>query len=749
MGSESEIEISLALSKPVERGDVPGAAALVDWDGEIVFRTAVGHARLSAPKTAMRADHRFDLASLTKVVATLPAILCLVDDGKIKLDDPLSKHLPELDRPDKKAITIRQCLTHVSGLPASRGYYKTMQGKDAYLRAIAAEKLQHKPGSRYVYSDLGFILLGFLVERVAQEPLSDFVDERIFHPLGMDDTGFVPVGAGKRSAKEFAATEICRWRKRLIVGEVHDENAYALGGVAGHAGLFSTVDDLGRFGRMLLDKGECDGKQILSPQMVSLFNKPQIADLNPQIGLGWRLRSSLESRIGFLASPRSFGHTGFTGTTLWIDPDNRVVATLLTNAIHPSRAEAKREGIRLGFHRAVTKMTRPARSGAVKTGLDVLSDEGFERLRGLRVALTLNHTAVDRDGKHLIDLLREHPEIDVAAIFTPEHGFLGSAAAGSKLDDSRHDSIPVYSLYGKRRKPDPATADSFDVMLFDIQDVGARFYTYISTMFNVQQFCAEHGKRLIVLDRPNPIGGDRIEGPVLDEAQASFVGIKPLPIRHSLTVGELATMFNQQGWLGQGLKAELEVARMEGWRREMWFVDTGLPWVAPSPNMPTWDTATVYPGTCLLEGTSLSEGRGTLFPFENVGGPGIDADDLARRLNARGLPGCRWLPTRFTPMPTSASGPNPKHKDRECGGVFIRVDDREDFQPVKAALALLIELKARDAFEWREARFDRLMGIDTVRHQIDSGVGLDDIVASWREGLEEFERICRQALIYD
>lgn len=751
-----------AVADCVAHHDVPGAVALVQSGGRVVFHEAFGSAciipaadgkpELTIPMTPA---HRFDLASLTKVVATTTSIMILRDQGRLDLDDPLSKHLPALATPDKKNITLRHCLTHTSGLPPFKLYYKTLKGREAYLKAIAAEPLQYRTGTRWVYSDLGFILLGLTVEAASGKPLNEFAHERIFGRLGMTHTAYLPLpleaplAPDATLAREFAATERCPWRKRVMIGQVHDENAYAIGGVSGHAGLFSSAPDLARFCQMLLNKGELDGVQILSPESVALFCRAQVPAVSDNQCIGWRLRTSSSSTLGFLG-PRSFGHTGFTGTTLWLDPDGRTAAVLLTNAVHPDRAKSHAAPVRRAFHGAVVEQCKLApASPPVKSGLDVLEAEGFARLRGRRVAVVTNQTAVSAAGVHLLDLLAKQPEIRVAAIFSPEHGFAGAEAAGKRVGDTTYKNIPVYSLYGKRRKPTAEMAKEFDVVLYDIQDVGARFYTFIWTLFTIEQFCAESGKPLIVLDRPNPLGGLRVEGPVLDEAFASGVGMKAIPTRYGLTPGELATLYNRQGWLGEGRRAQLEIVKMQGWRRDLRFHQTGLPWVAPSPNIPTWESAAVYPGTCIFEGTRWSEGRGTFTPFEMVGGPGLDSRRLARDLNALRLPGCRFLPAPFTPRSLPAA-PEAKHHGEPCGGVFIRVDDLEAFRPVETGLAVLIAMRAQAPAQhkWIASSFDRLLGTGAVRKQIEAGLPLPQIVASWQKGLSAFDALRKDAMLY-
>ncbi len=746
-----EPAVTQCLQQAVERGATPGAVALVNMQGQTLCHTEVGHASLTPRKKGMKKDQIFDLASLTKVVATTTSILMLWDEGKLQLDDPVSKYLPELDRPDKRAITLRHCLSHTTGLPPFQKYYDKLTGREAYLKAIATEPLQYKTGTERRYSDLGFILLGLVVEKVSAQPLDEFARNRIFTPLKMEQTRYLPTGSLKNgSASRYASTEECPWRKRVMTGVVHDENAYALGGVSGHAGLFSTATDLERFGRMLLGHGEYEGVRILSPEAVAQLNTCQSPAFAPQAGLGWLLKTDKESVGGFLSSPRSYGHTGFTGTSLWLDPENQVVAILLTNAVHPSREKAASGSVRLEFHRIVSQATQPPNPPRVQTGLDVLESEDFRPLWDKRIAIVSNQTGINAAGKHIVELMAHHPRLRVTALFGPEHGFTGAASAGAEVSDSKAFGIPVYSLYGDKHKPDAKLASEFDVMVFDMQDVGARFYTYIWTLFYVQQFCAETGKTLFVLDRPNPLGGLAVEGPILEESVASFVGLKPLPIRHGMTVGELARFYNQQGWLGSGLEAKLEVIAMRGWKRAMSFRDTGLTWIPPSPNIPTPETAWVYPGACLFEGVNWSEGRGTLQPFLNVGGPGIDASALCQKLNALQLPGVTFLPTHFTPQVIEGKAPDPRFKNRLCQGVFIRVDDPARFSPVTTGVALVKVFHDTypDRHEWKSI-FNLLAGNKQLREQIEAGKSLENILEAWKPGLDRFKPLRQKALLYE
>ena len=387
------------------------------------------------------------------------------------------------------------------------------------------------------------------------------------------------------------------------------------------------------------------------------------------------------------------------------------------------------------------------------TGAERLRDEGFERLRGRRVGLLTNATGVTADLTPLPDLLAAAPGVELAALFAPEHGLAGGALAGEQVATTVHPrlGVPVYSLYGEQRAPTADQLAGLDLLLIDLQDVGARFFTYASTVSLMLEACGRGGPPVLLLDRPNPINGVAIEGPLLEPACRSFVGWEPVPIRHGLTLGELARYANEVRGYGAGLT----VLPLLGWRRADRYDATGLPWVPPSPNIPTVATATVYPGTCLLEGTTLSEGRGTTLPFELLGAPWLDADRLAAALNALALPGARWRPAAFTPW----QGPGSRvHAGVPCGGVQLHVTDRDAFRPVEAALHFLATARrlAPDDFAWRAPAepggphfFDLLAGTPRLRAALDDGVPVPEIVASWQDDLAGFTDRRRPYLLYD
>ncbi len=382
--------------------------------------------------------------------------------------------------------------------------------------------------------------------------------------------------------------------------------------------------------------------------------------------------------------------------------------------------------------------------GSVLTGLDRVGAHA-EMFRDRRVGIITNHTAYNSNGKYIVDVFRAMPGVTVAALFSPEHGLWGTEEAGVKTDGQLHPvyKFPVHSLYGKTRKPTPDMLADIDVLVFDIQDIGARFYTYIYTMSLAMEAAAENGKRFVVLDRPNPITGRHVSGPILDPEMASFVGMFPIPVRHGMTAGELARMFNDEGWLANKVRANLTVIPMKDWRRRMWYDQTGLRFIKPSPNMPDLETATIYPGLCLLEGTNVSEGRGTNKPFRQFGAPWIGAERLAERLNSLKLPAMRFEPTRF--KPTSS-----KYKDRTCNGVRIITTNRDRLEPFYSGVRIVNEIYRMypDKFEWRTGHFDRLCGISTVRKTITNVEPLEELRKSWNTELQDFRKIRDKYLLY-
>ncbi|GBD94607.1 hypothetical protein BMS3Abin05_02218 [bacterium BMS3Abin05] len=387
----------------------------------------------------------------------------------------------------------------------------------------------------------------------------------------------------------------------------------------------------------------------------------------------------------------------------------------------------------------------------VVPGLNVLLGERLNLIYGKRVGIITNQTAITRNGTSIVDTLTAIPGVKVTALFGPEHGIRGDRSAGAYVE-SYVDSvtgITVYSLYGKTRKPTPAMLDSVDVLLFDIQDIGARFYTYISTMGLAMEAAAEKGIPFIVLDRPNPITGDIVEGPILEPELKSFVGMYPIPIRHGLTIGELARMINGEGWLANGIQAELTVVPMKHWRRPMWFDQTGLKWIKTSPNMPDLTTAILYPGMCLTEATNVSEGRGTEAPFRQMGAPWINGDSLKTVLSGFHSLGVLFSATEFTPEPIPGMAPHPKYENELCSGLSFKLVNRNIFRSVSFGVELLSALHKLypDKLTFKKG-FDRLAGTPKLREQILRNVPPKEIVNHWTKSLTEFKRKREKYLLY-
>ena len=399
----------------------------------------------------------------------------------------------------------------------------------------------------------------------------------------------------------------------------------------------------------------------------------------------------------------------------------------------------------------------------VRVGLDS-AHERHALFAGKRLGIITNHTAYDSDGKHIVDVffsmetvrvtdifLREDT-VHITALFGPEHSIRGEEADGGsiphEIDPIRN--IPIYSLYGSTKKPTPEMLKDVDLLVFDIQDIGARFYTYIYTLSLAMEAAAENDISFVVLDRPNPIGGVHVEGNLLEPGFASFVGMYPIPVRHGMTVGELARMFNDEGWLANGVKADLTVIPCKHWKRSAWYDETELRWRKTSPNMPNLDVATVYPGTCLFEGTNVSEGRGTKEPFLQIGAPWLDATGVITIAQEIDLPGVAFEPVQFVPRFIEGTAPYPQFEDQTCNGIRLVVTHRNAFKPYLTGIALVktIHDLHPGTFQWRTSHFDRLCGTDRIREMIENHRSISEIERSWQEELNRFMALRKTYLLY-
>ncbi len=734
--SLDESSIDAAVADAIANRSVPGAVVVVGRHDRVVLRRAYGFRELEPERVPMTVDTLFDLASITKPIATATSIMVLFEKGTLGLDDPLAKYVPDCDKNGKAAITIRHLLLHVAGFPPDIPKGDFGHGREEAIRRICRTPLRAAPGVASIYSDLGFILLEEVVRRVTSRELPDFAAETIFAPLGMKDTGFLPSDERRQRA---AWTEFVDggWR----VGVVHDPRAFLLGGVAGHAGLFSTGDDLALYARAILGGGEVDGKRVLSARSVSTMLAPH--DIPGGVrALGWNVDGQYR---GEGLSPRAIGHFGFTGTALWIDPDKDLFVVVLTNRVHPDgKGDAKPLVARINTLAAqaigpTAGRVRACADGPadVLTGIDVLRDEGFTRLRGRRVGLITNASGLARDGTSTVDLLRAAPEVRLLALFTPEHGLDANREGRIDSGVDGRTGLPIYSLYGDSFAPSVESLAEIDTLVFDMQDVGTRFFTYASTMDRAMKAARDRDLRFVVLDRPNPIDGIDVSGPVHIPSSRSFVNYHALPIRHGLTLGELATMLNADEHLG----LELSVVPMRGWRRSAYWDETGLRWVNPSPNLRSVQQALLYPAVGLLEATNLSVGRGTDAPFERLGAPWIDGRELAAALAAESLTGVDFAPETFTPAADRYAG-------QRCGGIHVAVHDRAQFEPVRTGLAIARALHRLYPRAWDFAKLDRLLVNPDAMEAIDKGLPLTDIVATFRVELATFAAKREKYLLY-
>lgn len=751
-------EMDSAIAQALATNRVPGGVLWLERNGSN-YRKAYARRALVPAEAPMTEDTIFDLASLTKVIATTPAVMLLLERGKLNLDAPVHTYIPEFQKHDKESVTLRHLLTHTSGLRPGLGSTPAWSGYDMAIKLACDEKLLHAPGRVFRYSDINFILLGEIVRRVSGVQLDQFVAREIYEPLQMADTGFLPPAA---KSSRIAPTE--KAEGDVLHGKVHDPTARRMGGVAGHAGLFSTVADLARYARMLLNDGSLAGVRIFRPETVKLMTSTQSPEAVPaRRGLGWDIDSDYSRPRGKHFPLGSFGHTGWTGTCFWIDPFSKTFWMFLSNRVHPdgrgnvlplqaALASLAAEAV-VGFNfagvlGALPPRTQPSISASVPTnrprpgvtqvlnGIDVLAKQQFAPIKTLRVGLVTNQTGTDRQRNSTIDLLHTVPGVKLVALFSPEHGIRG--VLDEKVGDSRDEKtgLPVFSLYGETRAPKPEQLKNLDALVFDIQDIGCRFYTYISTMGHCLQAAGQAKIKFFVLDRLNPITGTVVDGPVLNE-ETSFTAFHPIPVRHGMTVGELARMFNVE----RDCKADLIVIPLEGWSRELWFDQTGLPWTNPSPNMRSLTEAALYPGVGLLETTALSVGRGTGTPFEVLGAPYIDDVKLAAELNRAGLAGVRFVPVRFTPNASV-------FKAKPCAGVNIILTDRDRCNVIDIGLTVAQTLHRLYPEEFGLDKFNRLLGHRSTVEAIRSGKSLDEIRQTWAIDLNEFKRRRESFLLY-
>jgi len=755
------------VEEAIRENRLPGAVILIGRHQQVLYRKAFGFRAVVPALEPMTVDTAFDLASLTKVVATTPSIMKLIEAGRISLEDPVARYIPNFERHGKSNITVRHLLTHMSGLRPGLNPALQWKGYRAAIEQIVDDVPVTAPGERIVYSDLNFILLGEIVRRVSGMSLDRFAHDHFYQPLGMRDTMFKPPAFMQ---SRIAPTERCSNGFQpcggpdgtMLRGKVHDPAARRMGGVAGHAGLFSTADDLAIFCRMMLGAGALGQIRVLTPTTIDTMLSPSTPLNDGYIrALGWSLDTTCND-CEEKHSALPFDHSGFTGTKLWLDPASGLYVIFLSSRLHPDGqgdvfdlrenvitiaanvAEGEAKPAEPGAGNSAASIRRlnvlPDETqlrGQVLSGIDVLREENFDRLAGSRIGLLTNQTGRARDGAGTVDLFYKAPNLQLTALFSPEHGLHGT------FDDrvpSAHDKktgLKIHSLYGRHLRPTAEMMAGIDTIVVDLQDIGTRYYTYMTTMAYMLEAAAGQKIKFMVLDRPNPINGIQVEGPLLNRELTGFTGYFPMPVRHGLTMGELARLFNAENDIG----ADLTVVKLQGWQRQYWFDETGLPWTNPSPNIRNLIQATLYPGIGAIEGTRISVGRGTDTPFEQVGAPWVVAVQLASELNARELAGVRFYPVSFTPQSSKYAGVR-------CQGVYILVTDRQALRPVRLGLEVASILHRLYPADYRLEQEDHLLGSATVLSRILAGEDPADIAQSWQADEEQWLRLRSSYLLY-
>jgi SSS family transporter len=841
-GSESAREhydfsgVSAILDQAIAAKKLPGAVVLVNHDGKTVFEKAFGNRALEPTVEPMTEDTVFDMASLTKCLVTATAVMQLYEAHKLQLDDPVAKYLPEFAVNGKQIVTVRELLTHYSGLPEDLDLKDTwglaVPDKEEGVRRAMNAALETAPGTHFKYSDINFITLGVLVEKVSGERLDDYAAEHIFGPLKMTHTRYLsidkacdeassvakistpadaefvygkrggPCGRGSWVRGEWVGTIAPTAYDnegtaatnpdfdKLLRGTVHDPTTRRMGGVAGHAGVFSTAGDIALFAQGLLDR--LAGRPSNFPLKLSTLKlmtqpeQPSTAVAGATVftadgktttgvatrGFGWDINSAFSRPRGEVFPIGSFGHTGFTGTSLWMDPASNTFVVLLSNAIHPRGAPPISVVRGQVASEAARALRLPERRGAdvvaskTLTGIDVLEASHFEALaqvakrhnNHLRLGLLTNQTGLDREGRRTIDiLLHSIPEVELKTLFSPEHGLLGvkdTTKIGNDVDPSTQ--LPVLSLYGakpEQRRPSIESLKGLDAVVIDLQDVGVRFFTYEVVVGYFLEAAAQAHIEIILLDRPNPNGGVAVQGPVSDAGVESYNDYMPMPVRNGMTLGELARYFNNERKIPSvtssniqiPIQAQLTIVPMQNWERREFFDETGLIWTNPSPNLRSPAAATLYPGIGLTEMTNISVGRGSDRPYEHIGAPYINGSELAAYLTARNIPGVSVTATSFAVAEDSNHYPS---HGKTIPGIAFTVTDRNAFDSPEFGIELLSALHhLYPEFQLAKAAY-LVTNVDTMQALTNQ----DDprkIAAAWEAELAAFEHRRQQYLLYN
>lgn len=834
--------VSTLVDNAIAQKKLPGAVVLIGHDNNVVFEHAYGNRSLDPTVEPMTEDTVFDMASLTKCLVTATAVMQLYEEHKLDFDDPVAKYLPDFAANEKSGVTIRELLTHYSGLPPD------IDLKDAWglaapdkaegIRRALAARLVSTPGTHFEYSDINFITLGALVEKLSGESLDVYAQQHIFTPLGMGHTRYLPMDkscgrlADPLAPRGQAASMGIRrcgpneWNRfelvthiapttyddegsavtnpdygKMLRGVVNDPTTRRMGGVAGHAGVFSTAADTRRFTQALLDKLlRNTGPFPLKQSTLKLMTRPEqpaTAEANATIftadgqltrgvatrGFGWDINSPFSRPRGSVFPIGSFGHTGFTGTSIWMDPGSDSYVIILSNAVHPRGAApisvlrgqiATAAAKALGVSASEIAIPDNAVSGEVSTrtltGIDVLEASHYAALADaarrhgnrLRLGLLTNQSGLDAKGRRTVDVLAKDapqfvPGLTLTTLFSPEHGIFGKQDTTRMAAETDTDTrLPVISLYGPKdsdKRPRLEDLAKLDAVVIDLQDTGVRFYTYETGVGYFLEAAAKAHIDVIVLDRPNPIGGDQVQGPVSDPGLESYTDYMPLPVRYGLTLGELARYINGERRLPSPtspdvqvpIDAHLTVVPMQNWSRGEYFDQTGVAWVNPSPNLRSLTAATLYPGVALLDLTNISVGRGTSTPFEHIGAPFIDAPALAKYLNSRNIPGVTFSPTRFQIDEDSNHYP---YHGQTIPGLHITLTDRRALDAPEMGIEIISALHRFYPRQFNLAKAGQLIANVNTMLAIENGEDPRTIAGSWTSDISAFKKRRTPYLLY-
>ena len=759
------------VNDAIAEHDLPGAVLVIGHNGQVVYHRAYGHRAIEPAFEPMTEDTIFDMASLSKCLSTATSIMQLYEQGKLQFDDPVVKYLPDFAANGKSNITIRDLLTHYSGLSEDVNLKDVWSGKAEGVKRAMESVPYGPPGVTFKYSDINFITLGALVEKLSGEPLNVYAAKHIFQPLGMVDTGYLPSPSlMARIAPTAHNDDKPMTHDELLRGTVHDPTTRRMGGVAGHAGVFSTAHDVSLFAQALLDR--LAGRPSTFPlktETLQLMCEPEQPARGKWLrAFGWDVDSPFSRPRGTVFPVGSFGHTGFTGTSIWMDSRSDTYVILLANAVHPRGGKAitpLRGRVATAAARAL-HLYQPytganTTGGKVLTGIDVLEQTRFERLRvlqqqlkhPLRVGLLTNNTGVDSMGRRTIDVLAQDlpkavPGAKLTMLFSPEHGIAGAEdreGIGNATDSAS--GLPVISLYGAKpadRRPKLADLEKLDAVLIDLQDAGVRFYTYETVVGYLLEAASQAANKpvVVILDRPALLSGEVVNGPANDAGTERYIAYVREPTQHGMTLGELARYFHGE----KHLAGDLSVVPVANYQRGLWYDNTGLEWINPSPNLQRLEAATLYPGTAFLEFTNVSVGRGTDASFEQIGADWIasdaDAQKLAVALTARKLVGVDIVATSFTPAKPYPFAGHLVH------GVRFTVTDRERFDAAEFGLEVLAALHAQYPQQFQLAKANGIMLNQATVDALQAGKDPHDIAALWEASLQDFRESRAKYLLY-